>query len=247
MANELRFLGGNLLFDGGKLAMAAGCCCCDCETEGPTADFSYQQTDDSPCEISLYDESVEGECGVIVSWRWLKNGVQFSTSQNPTGITVTNGDDITLEVTDYAGCTDSVVMEIACVAFKTCGCCSDLIPPSVVVTSSGFSNDVSCLTDCTALNGVFVVPYLLTSGGVCTYLLTLAQTQCDGSGSLMNIIVRICVSGKIQVSMNPYTFTNYLYEIAPPAGVCRGTHTLTLSASVGVDYCNEPASIQITI
>lgn len=135
MASELRFLGGNLLFDNDKLAMDAGCCCCDCDAPGgsPAAAFSYEQTGDDPCELNLTDESSDGNCAPITSWRWLKNGVQFSTSQNPTGVSYADGDDITLEVTDSAGCTDSAVMEVRCYEY----CCGCPIPDEVQLNFSG--------------------------------------------------------------------------------------------------------------
>lgn len=104
-------------------------CCCEencCSEEGgpPTADFSYTQTGTSPCVISLHNESTAGTCGEIVSWEWFLNDDEepFSTDENPTGVEVTSGDDITLVATDSEGCTDSVVMEISCVV-ATCGTC----------------------------------------------------------------------------------------------------------------------------
>ena len=83
--------------------------------------------------MDLIDESVAGSCGTITSWRWLKNGAEVSTSQNPTGVSYADGDDITLEVTDSAGCTDSVVMEVRCYEY----CCGCAIPDEVQLTFSG--------------------------------------------------------------------------------------------------------------
>jgi hypothetical protein len=106
------------------------CCCVECvEGEEPTAGFSYEQTDDDPCTIDLFDEStVHANCtdGTIVEWKWYLNAetTPFSTSQNPTGVEVTDGDDIRLWVRDSCGCTDEVVMAIACVDITVLTCSS---------------------------------------------------------------------------------------------------------------------------
>lgn len=115
----LVFQNGELLFKDGELAMDADCCCnpCDCETDGPTAAFSFAQTNDDPCTVDLSDESVAGACGSIVAWEWYmgEDTEPFSTSQNPTGVVITSGPiDITLIVRDSYGCEDSVVMEVGC-------------------------------------------------------------------------------------------------------------------------------------
>jgi hypothetical protein len=170
MANELRFLDGDLLFDGGKLAMSEDCCCgepCDCEAEGasPTAALSYEQTSDSPCTLNLFDESIPGTCGSIVSWNWYKNGVLVSTLQNPTGITYADGDDFTLEVTDTAGCTDSAVMEVRCYEF----CCGCPIPDEVQLTFSGCTYPATDPAQrCICLNGMTgAIDVTMELGGGC--------------------------------------------------------------------------------
>lgn len=126
----------------------AGCCCCP-PGQDPIADFSYTQTGDEPCVISLTDEStVHENCdGSIVAWKWKKNGVQFSTSQNPTGIEVESGDEIALEVRDSCGCKDEVVSSITCVSWTPCADCpEDTLPDQITVslTLTTRANECHC-------------------------------------------------------------------------------------------------------
>ena len=148
--------------DGGR-SREENCCCCDCNAPGgsPTAAFSYEQTGDDPCELNLFDESTEGNCGTITSWRWLKNGAEISTSQNPTGVSYADGDDITLEVTDSAGCTDSAVMEVRCYEY----CCGCALPDEMTLTFSGCTFPTSDPTRrCFCTAGVNTINADLTGG-----------------------------------------------------------------------------------
>lgn len=157
------------------------CCCeepCDCEAEGaaPTAALSYEQTDDDPCTLDLFDESTAGTCGDIVAWRWLKNGVEVSTAQNPTGITYADGDDFTLEVTDSEGCTDSAVMEVEC-ADVCCGC---VLPEHPVLTLSGCVNITPVGAQCMCLGFLPLINRPADSGfGTC--IREFRQTNADGN------------------------------------------------------------------
>jgi hypothetical protein len=226
---------------------ADDCCCCDCEAEGasPTADFSYYQTDDDPCTIDLTDESTAGTCGEIVQWRWYVNGVLVSSSQNPTGIEVEDGDDVTLEVTDSAGCTDSVVMEINCVEFSVtnCLCCPDDIPATVTVTMSGWSTN-TCINSCTPLNGVHVLSYTATVGGQCGFMKLLAEDGCQPTVEFQ-ILADVCIVDELAVQVN-YTSTGAIEYRKELTGPCRGTHVLD-AISVGAAPCNYPATVTLTI
>jgi hypothetical protein len=124
-----------------------GCECEECtEGEEPDASFSYEQTDDDPCTIDLFDEStVHENCdGEIVEWKWYLNEetTPFSTSQNPTDVEVEDGDDIRLWVKDSCGCTDEVVMAIVCVELqvKSCSTHSFILPTYMTVDFPAVTN-----------------------------------------------------------------------------------------------------------
>ena len=129
-------------------------CCCDncCDEVGgpPNAAFSYEQTSDDPCTINLHDESTPGTCGSIISYSWKKNGVEFSTASDPTGVVAADGDDIELTVADVAGCTDAAVMEIDCVSGMSCQHCPELVPETASATLA-IPAQLGC--DCVGLNG----------------------------------------------------------------------------------------------
>lgn len=152
---------GDYIRDGDDAYMTGepeDCCCVECaEGEEPTAGFSYEQTGDDPCTIDLTDEStVHANCeGTIVEWKWYLNAesTPFSTSQNPTGVEVTDGDDIRLWVKDSCGCTDEVVMAIECIIWIpfTCSTHSFLIPQYMTVDFPSITNG-TC-NDCTGNGG----------------------------------------------------------------------------------------------
>jgi hypothetical protein len=188
--------------------------CCDVVGGPPTADFSYTQIATSPCKINLHDESVVGTCGSIVAWRWLKNGVEFSTVQNPTNITVVDGDDITLEITDVSGCTDSVIMEIDCLPCSNggfCGgggaaLCDRPLPTSVTVI---LNNDWIQATpppavsdcDCSQIGGSYNIPLALdglgrpSCNGQQTFPVTLGPNA--GCGWYLTIRVFLITTGGV--------------------------------------------------
>lgn len=145
------------------------CCCSECvEGEEPTAGFSYEQTDDDPCTIDLLDEStVHANCeGEIVEWKWYLNEetTPFSTSQNPTGVEVTDGDDIRLWVKDSCGCTDEVVMEIVCEDWTpvTCGSINFTLPPTMTAVFPSVTDPGGC-TQCATRGGSRVLDLGLPS------------------------------------------------------------------------------------
>jgi hypothetical protein len=231
----------------------AGCCCdpCDCEIDGPTAAFDYDQVNNSPCTINLFDQSVAGACGAIVSWRWLKNGVQFSTSQNPSSVTVTTGDDITLEITDASGCPASVVMEITCVAI--CQACCFAAIETVTVIASGFTNG-TCPGpgNCTVLNGTHVLTQV-NPLNACLYEKNFATNSGCAAGEAPFIQFEMCTGSPkaIQVFFGPTGSAAVglivAYQMVWPSTPtdCRGTHTLNRVGTTAL--CGSPLTITVII
>lgn len=221
-----------------------GCCCdeeCDCETGGPTVDFSYEQTDDDPCTIDLFDESTDGTCGEIVSWSWRLNDVEFSTSQNPTGVEVEDGDEITLVVVDSSGCTDEAVMVIACETLYDCEVCADEpLPGTVELTADWLAEPLpaSGCDDCTWING----PHTLDWSGGCTWTKEITPVDCEAYYDPPIIpdkpywtVAIINNAGSIEVVATFTVFgggtVTYKKVLGADPQDCRGTHVLT-----AVDY-----------
>lgn len=168
---------------------AEECCCeppCDCETDGPVADFSYEQTDDDPCLFDFTDDSTPGACGAIVGWQWFANGIPFSTDQNPTGIDledVTGSPgpwDITLTVTDENDCTDTALLEELECGLR-CGNCivDDFLPGFLTITFPTLPNVSRC--GCAWISGgTFVLPWNGPGAGDCqSYNLTINDCSPD--------------------------------------------------------------------
>lgn len=163
-----------------KMATMQGCCCeeeCISGNE-PTAAISYIQTEDTPCTINLFDEStVHANCvgGTIVEWKWYKNAdlTPFSTAQNPTGVTLSSGDDIRLWVKDSCGCTDEVVTTPACIDMSVTCNSNRFIFPSVVDFDFGtLAGNCAGITPqtCAAWSGprVMFLDGVIVSGGLVT-------------------------------------------------------------------------------
>lgn len=172
-----------------RMATMRGCCCCDCAVDGPTADFSFEQTGDSPCAFQFFDESVAGECGSIVSRLWDFGDGATSTSANPThnyaGSYPSGPWDVTLTVTDASGCTDAVIMEVDCgdLTTFTCGGHTFTLPQFMSVTFPAVSNH-TC-TSCTGRGGTRLLKLTNPSpstvacgyraGNCCTFGYTLCE------------------------------------------------------------------------
>jgi hypothetical protein len=150
------------------------CCCVVCiEGEEPTADYSYQQTDDDPCTFDLFDEStVHANCeGSIVSRAWYKNAetTPFSTDQNPTGVALDDGDDVRLVVTDSCGCTDEVVGAVECVPLTiiTCGGQGFILPATMLVNFPSLTDGT--YNQCNEISGSQVLTFNNFSSGNCAH------------------------------------------------------------------------------
>lgn len=198
-----------------------GCCCDDCcDDEGgpPTADFSYEQTDDDPCTIDLFDESTDGTCGEIVSWSWKLNDVEFSTSQNPTGVEVEDGDEITLEVIDSSGCTDSAVMVIECDDLSACEFCSDMLPSTCSVTPD-FDDPVGPTCACPGASQEWTA----TLQGICGGDVVYTGGICGGDMRIIITIDATHIYARFEFAGNVIVFrTTHTSGTA-----CRGTYNLT--------------------
>jgi hypothetical protein len=252
-----------------------GCCCDSCCDEiggPPTADFSYTQTSNDPCTIDLHNESTPGTCSEELTYRWLKNGVEFSTSQNPTGVSVADGDDITLEVTDGAGCEDSAVMAIECETMHDCTTCDDdlQLPDSVALTVSGVTNG-SCGT-CGQLNGTFTLPWYseVINGApdgtrACMYEDHGAglpgTTACLGGGGSSKDVEVGFTASYIFAYLHDDVFGRGAIYRANRSGSCRGTFVLSLyscndtpigggtppDCNNASAICNWPATVSVTL
>lgn len=115
---------------------------CTCpEGEEPVADFSYVQTDDDPCCLSFTNDSTV-YCDRTATYLWDFGDGDTSTSENPSHCYDGEGPwDVTLTVTDSAGCTDSVVMEVDCVdqyGGECCYCLENDLPATITATFGGF-------------------------------------------------------------------------------------------------------------
>lgn len=250
----------NVVFDGSgpwtvrrTVTDAAGCqdfiehevICCDCEADGPTADFSYEQTDDSPCTFDFTDDSVAGACGAIVAWAWDFGDGNTSTAQNPSHTYAGSGPwTVTLTVTDAFGCEDAAAGAVNCYHL---GCCDDGVPDTVTVVISGVTNAGCAPGSCLPFNGSHTLNYVGTFSGECEYVKALGE-DCTGFGQ--TAIRALIKSASVRVILD----TRYpggggdqhLYSKTPAGGICQGTHTINYTSG-GPTSCNAPASVQLTI
>lgn len=181
------------------------CCCEDCCAEPggpPTAAFTWthDNTDAGTCQVDLVNQSTQGTCGNIVAYSWLKNGVLFSTSSNPTNVSVSDGDIIKLIATDTAGCTGEVEHEITCAG----DCCGGEVMPSQVVLDLATNSNVSenagaddCTGDeCLLLNSLHTLDYVGGSGNNCLWRKTGSIATCNASSG---------ISYEMEVTVNKLT------------------------------------------
>lgn len=247
--------------------MPRPCCCQKCtEGEEPTAGFSYEQTDDDPCTVDLFDEStVHGNCdGEIVQWKWYLNDEEepFSTAQNPTGIVVEDGDEVRLWVKDACGCTDEVVMEILCiepVAFN-CSAKTYIFPSKMTVDfgavgSYNDSDNGGCDT-CDPIGGVWTLPLIgITACGAslvnrCTiyYESSLIPNGC-GTGDVrygLQFFVPCTGTAAIIVIANIQGAPAVSYQSTTPYTLDLRGYTGTLPFSVSA-FCDvHPASATVS-
>lgn len=226
-------------------------CACNCATTGPTADFSYQQTDDDPCCFDFFDESTANPaCGNIVEWLWDFGDGNTSTEQAPSHCYEDEGPwDVTLTVTDEMGCTDSVVSEIVC-AHNPCSCCDELyLPDTATVVIGSFAELIPPNTcdGCSSVNGTHTLTGSL-AGVFCNYQKTFDISPCRGGAVSVTISLSFCqFPGKWRVTVvidggqTDYWEKDALEE-------CRGTHSFGLVFSGGISrVCDVPSSVTVII
>lgn len=204
---------------GGRTRNEDCCCGCNCETGGPEAAFSYEQTATSPCTINLFDDSVPGDCGEIVAWSWKVNGVEVSTDQNPTGITVEDGDDVELTVTDTSGCNDAAVGSIVCGV--SCANCPDFLPPTCTMQLSGYDK-ADGSGPCTVINTTHTLNRL--GGNSCRYE---KDVTCPISGVNMKLVVEFTSSSIIVRLARGGPPVDDYDRARSSSDPCRGTFTCT--------------------
>lgn len=118
-----------LLNDDGEVAggeEAECACCCDCETDGPTANFEHVQSSADPdgnaCCVEFTNYSEAGTCGGIVESLWDFGDENTSEEIHPTHCYTGSGPwTVRLTVTDSAGCTDFMETSVGC----PCNCAVD--------------------------------------------------------------------------------------------------------------------------
>lgn len=233
-------------------------CCCDdcCEESGgpPTAAFSYIVTDDSPLKIDLNDESTAGTCGEIVAWRWLVNGVEVSTAQNPTGIEVDASDDITLEITDAEGCEDEVTETLAivvdCTEFSALVADFPDIDWGMSMTAAFVDASIDC--DCDLIPSTETVPYFGSNlwnknrddgGCFANSVSSQYNVLITCSGGVVSI--RATISTGVASGGGLSSFYRWTKTIALPASVSQiiAPHTLTATFTAGDPLrCNGTAA-----
>lgn len=172
MSRLQRLPNGKLLsLAGGKLARE--CCCEDlpncCDEPGgpPTADFTYAQTDGSPCCFQFTSTSTPGSCGSLVSYFWDFGDGTTSAQANP--LKCYNGAvpaTVLHRVTDAAGCTHQITKPIICYpcsAPPICGTCMHPLPATCEVTlppflkDPGFDEEWGTDCDCASLGKTYTL------------------------------------------------------------------------------------------
>jgi PKD repeat protein len=233
-------------------------CPCNCATDGPEANFSFEQTDHTPCCIDFFDESTsDPDCGAL-TYEWDFGDGNTSTDQNPSHCYASAGPwSVTLTVTNAKGCSDSVVGPVKCIT--PCFCCNEYPPPTATATISGFSNanNPSCVA-CADINGTYTLynqHYLFSGGDPCEYRDSKTGGACtiDGNaGASTTISLRLELNALLGYELTITIFNGLgdqiIYERtrACPAN-CKGTYTFTAEATPDMSECNYPATISVTI
>ena len=212
---------------------------CVCETEEePVADFSYEQTDGDPCCFEFTDESV-ATCPerTISEWLWDFGDGNTSTAQNPTHCYTGDGPwDVTLTVTDSAGCeSEPVVMEVVCYPPSN-GCCTQLpfLPPTVTVILPTPSTPIATCY-CPSLPGSHVLNQ--TAPGSCLYE---KSFSCDDGGTMRTITIQAVISNSrsIRILAVPGLSPFQSPEWDDTLDCSRGTFVLTRSQATTLYICN---------
>jgi hypothetical protein len=224
---------------------------CECLSTDVVADFSYEQTDADPCCFQFTDESVANCPGrTIVEWLWDFGDGTTSTLQNPTkcyaGSFPSGPWNVTLTATDSAGCSDAVLMSVACQDGEVDDCCGDteFLPATCTVVLSGFGNTGLCSQCATQLNTSHTVP-LVGVAFPCNYVKD--WTFCGGTNRIRVQATTTFILVQVVTDLggpNHATFTFTLNN----TGSCRGTFSVPATGLTGSPYCSHPGTnIQVTI
>lgn len=204
---------------------AAGCqdsvsmpiSCCDCEENGPTADFHVRQEDHDPdCCYSFFNDSVNGPCGSELTYEWDFGDGNFSTDENPTHCYSPSspGDswDVTLTVTDESGCTDSVTMHIVCFGDSGCCHCYEInFPDAVQVVLSGITGP------CSFANGTYILDQ---RQGTCSWRTSVACGGPTDGPYFMQLIIN-ATTVVIQLTYPSFPFGPCGFGIGSWGGTCE--------------------------
>lgn len=241
---------GKLLVVDGKLAVSEDCCCdCDCETGGPTAEFTATRVDDSPCTYDFVDASIARSCGEIVAWEWKQDGSTFSTAQNPSGVAISgNSSTIELTVTDSSGCTSTRTRPAYCRCNEFLAALhAGALTPSVVINGASWTGGTGC-TACDSQSGLAETSYtppssiewqkqFSFSGETYRYRLNV-QCNCESgssAGSEVTLDLQHFTGGLFQTSAQWSDCVDRIFDVAGEAVVlplitthavgCRPTNT----------------------
>lgn len=257
-----RYSGGRLRV-GGARATHADCCCncddCDCETEGPTANFYFEQVDDDPCTFDFFDDSDAGsaDCGgTITSWEWSVGGDVFSTAQNPTNVDLETAYgagpwDVTLTVTTEC-CEDAAVMEIQCFEPPGSPCCSD-DPVGMLFIIEGVteSEGITCAL-CALIDGAYYVAGCSGSTTCFTASCNMSTRGFDlasaviGPGTLNRPGVQLRETNTSCVGLAALQYHGG--ETFSTETPCKGDYTLDkISVLFGTPLCDYPATIRCIV
>jgi PKD repeat protein len=226
---------GQYIKVGGLYAKDTECLCCeedevDCGTDFPTADFSYEQVTQgqNPCCFQMTDESTPGpKGGTIVGWKWYiePSNIPVSFEQNPILCFVPHplGDvrDVTLQVTDEHGCTDSVVMEVVCDRGPAlCFPCTTPLASSCAACAGNINGTHTLYGQC-LWKKEWPIPCNIGTPSK-PELVTL-QVGISTPGFGFFIVASVTQTGGGSAFNNSFS---YIYRKTIQEGECKGTHIL---------------------
>lgn len=219
-----------------KMATMQGCGCCDLVaswTSYNSAGWLHEFTDTSSSSATLTD------------WEWDFDDGGTSTLQNPTHTYAAPGSYVvTLTVTDADGCIDTFQATIIvpnCTAASALDVANYLAAQGYsgrFVVGSGDYADLCPAGDCSALDGIWTIPYLVhgpAGGGGGAYVVVYSDdftvTIC-GVSTLIRVELTIHITAGLSVSMTA--------DISAPT---LTTVHVSWFKTIGVITCNDLISL----